>query len=253
MEVHSHAHTERKKWYHYLWEFFMLFLAVTLGFFVENQREHFIEHKRENQYMRSMVEDLKTDTAELDNSLINITTRIRNIDSMLLLLVNNPVTNEELITSYRFTFPALSKIPIVFTDRTITQLKNSGNMRIIQNQKVTDALINYWNHIAIINEFINRYNVYREKARDLETRIFNTAEIYLKNNGSIKESASEVHLVEHPPGLVKEYANTIAYCGVILNPGFLEMIKEQNGRAIKLIGLIQKEYHLKNENNKSTF
>jgi hypothetical protein len=36
MEVHAHPHTSRKKWTHYFWEFFMLFLAVTLGFFVEN-------------------------------------------------------------------------------------------------------------------------------------------------------------------------------------------------------------------------
>jgi len=41
MEVHAHSHTERKKWTHYFWEFFMLFLAVTLGFLVENQREHY--------------------------------------------------------------------------------------------------------------------------------------------------------------------------------------------------------------------
>ena len=40
----------------------MLFLAITLGFFVENQREHYIEHKRGLQYIRSFVEDLKTDT-----------------------------------------------------------------------------------------------------------------------------------------------------------------------------------------------
>ena len=46
MEVHHHAHTARKKWTHYFWEFFMLFLAVTLGFFVENKREHYIEHQR---------------------------------------------------------------------------------------------------------------------------------------------------------------------------------------------------------------
>ena len=39
MEVHAHAHTERKKWNHYLWEFLMLFLAVTLGFWAENLRE----------------------------------------------------------------------------------------------------------------------------------------------------------------------------------------------------------------------
>ena len=52
MEVHQHTHTPRKKWTHYFWEFFMLFLAVTLGFFVENQREHYIEGQREKNICR---------------------------------------------------------------------------------------------------------------------------------------------------------------------------------------------------------
>jgi hypothetical protein len=66
MEVHHHAHTERKKWTHYLWEFLMLFLAVTLGFFVENQREHLVEHQREKQFVQSLFNDIKADTANLD-------------------------------------------------------------------------------------------------------------------------------------------------------------------------------------------
>jgi len=56
MEVHAHSHTSRKKWTHYFWEFFMLFLAVTLGFLVENQREHYIEHKREKEYARLLYD-----------------------------------------------------------------------------------------------------------------------------------------------------------------------------------------------------
>jgi hypothetical protein len=71
MEVHAHTHSPRKKWTHYFWEFFMLFLAVTLGFLVENQREHYIEHKREVEYIRTMIEDLKEDTMSF-NRLIKI-------------------------------------------------------------------------------------------------------------------------------------------------------------------------------------
>ena len=58
MEVHQHTHTERKKWHHYFWEFFMLFLAVTLGFLVENQREHFVEQQREKKYMQNLLQKL---------------------------------------------------------------------------------------------------------------------------------------------------------------------------------------------------
>ncbi|MBK9661472.1 MAG: hypothetical protein IPO68_16495 [Chitinophagaceae bacterium] len=43
MEVHHHAHTARKKWTHYFWEFLMLFLAVFCGFLAENQREHYVK------------------------------------------------------------------------------------------------------------------------------------------------------------------------------------------------------------------
>ena len=69
MEVHHHSHTPGERWTHYLWEFLMLFLAVTLGFFVENQREHYIEHKREKQFISTMVEDLKSDTAQLTETI----------------------------------------------------------------------------------------------------------------------------------------------------------------------------------------
>ena len=45
MEVHAHTHTERKRLRHYLFEFFMLFLAVFCGFLAENFREHIVEKK----------------------------------------------------------------------------------------------------------------------------------------------------------------------------------------------------------------
>jgi hypothetical protein len=47
MEVHhSHNHGHKKKWHEFLLEFFMLFAAVTLGFFAENLREEqIIKHQ----------------------------------------------------------------------------------------------------------------------------------------------------------------------------------------------------------------
>ena len=64
MEVHHHAHTARKKWTHYFWEFLMLFLAVFCGFLAEYQLEHKIEKEKGKQYIRSFYNDLKTDTVE---------------------------------------------------------------------------------------------------------------------------------------------------------------------------------------------
>ena len=86
MEVHHHAHTPRKKWTHYFWEFLMLFLAVSLGFLVENQREHYVEHKRAKVYARLLVDDLSADIAELNKAAKVLNKIIIAGDSLALLL-----------------------------------------------------------------------------------------------------------------------------------------------------------------------
>src|SRR3954468_17117375 len=64
MEVHKHPHhvTHKKKWGEYLLEFFMLFLAVFLGFIAENQREHIVEHQREKKFSSRLLSDLRQDS-----------------------------------------------------------------------------------------------------------------------------------------------------------------------------------------------
>src|SRR6187397_2522564 len=147
MEVHHHPHTSdpdmhrgRKKWTHYFWEFLMLFLAITLGFFVENQREHYIEGKRGKQYIRSMIEDLKTDTAKLyfisaefKRISIAIDTLLYHFDDFG---KGNPI-------QFKRQYDLLHNFPdFIYTDRTIQQLKNSGGLRLIHGA-ASDSIINY--------------------------------------------------------------------------------------------------------------
>ena len=79
MEVHAHTHTPRKKWTHYFWEFLMLFLAVFCGFLAEYQLEHKIEKERGKQYIQSVYEDLKEDTASLANTIATVSGIIENL------------------------------------------------------------------------------------------------------------------------------------------------------------------------------
>jgi hypothetical protein len=95
MEIHAHSHTERKRWTHYFWEFFMLFLAVTLGFFVENQREHFVEHKKEKEYMRSVMEGLRLDTAKCQSVTFKIAGTLTDLKSFSIVA---PSGNPDLIS-----------------------------------------------------------------------------------------------------------------------------------------------------------
>src|SRR5215217_6570268 len=88
MEVHHHAHAPhgKNKWKEYLFQFFMLFLAVFCGFLAEYQLEHVIEHQREKQFMESMVEDLKSDRTLLHENINLRKQRNILIDSFILLL-----------------------------------------------------------------------------------------------------------------------------------------------------------------------
>src|SRR6201990_424110 len=70
MEVHHHPHVEKKGFKEYFLEFLMIFLAVTLGFFAENIREHFTESRRAHVLAESMLQDLKKDTAQLNENII---------------------------------------------------------------------------------------------------------------------------------------------------------------------------------------
>ena len=84
MEVHRHSHSghDNKKWTHYLWEFFMLFLAVMAGFLVENWREHYIEHKRAKVLAASIYSDIKKDTAALADIIAFSNDKFVNIERL---------------------------------------------------------------------------------------------------------------------------------------------------------------------------
>jgi len=144
MEVHQHTHTPRKKWTHYFWEFLMLFLAVTLGFLVENQREHYIEHQREQQFIQSLFNDIKADTANIAKIIIARTAKERMLDS-LAFMMNSPRPIDFVKLIYPYAILAGRTLPYRFVpnDGTMQQLKNSGALRLIRNRAVVDSISKY--------------------------------------------------------------------------------------------------------------
>src|SRR5687767_293503 len=92
MEVHKHPHhvTHKKKWGEYFLEFFMLFLAVFLGFLAENQREHFVEHQREKKFARRLLSDLRQDSLFFE-SRIELLEKRQEAHARFLKIMTNPV------------------------------------------------------------------------------------------------------------------------------------------------------------------
>jgi hypothetical protein len=145
MEVHKHPHhvTHAKKWPEYLLEFLMLFLAVFLGFFAENLREHSIEHKRAKVFAVSMIDDLASDTADLNAYVKYMTYAANNVDTLSQLLsANKP---NEIPSGKLYWYGLWGGAPRFFipNDATFQQMKSSGSLRYFTNKSINQKVAQY--------------------------------------------------------------------------------------------------------------
>lgn len=246
MEVHHPNHpTHKKNWKEYLIEFFMLFLAVFLGFLAENLREGYVEKHRAQQYMRSLVEDLKTDTAHIQ-FVINLAAIVSKKTDSVVELVNNGIGDAEVVTFYRLHAETLRVLSVGYEDRTSSQLKNSGSLRMVKNLKIADAIRAYWETIKQIENISNSYDEFWGKTTDIGVQIFNN-KFYQKGNASnpfkivIDPLAT---LADNNPKLLVQYANRKRTQWNILNT-YQPALMQSKAEATDLIALINKEYHFK--------
>ena len=215
MEVHHPHHvTHKKKWTEYLLEFFMLFLAVFLGFLAENQREHYIENQREKVYVKNLYEDLKSDTVsclifaktneEFSNSVDTLITLMKSPDRDLhfskIYFLARTATMMQGITLF-----------LVFNQRTFTQMKNSGQLRLISNQQVADSISSYYNSLEVVqlqNEsIVNRTTDYMRIMGELFD-----AEVLFKIWKERKEPPSQnLRLLTTDPIIVNKYLTALQY------------------------------------------
>ncbi|MGC4038806.1 MAG: hypothetical protein QM764_22805 [Chitinophagaceae bacterium] len=143
MEVHHPHHpTHKKKWSEYLLEFFMLFLAVFLGFIAENIREESVEHHREKEYIHSICEDIKSDTLQSGRVLSRLNKTLVGLDSIMDAL-SSPEVSTNSNNVYRIWNKYIGFADFVSNDGTIQQLKNSGGLRLIRNKAVADSIMKY--------------------------------------------------------------------------------------------------------------
>ena len=242
MEVHHHSHHGKKKWTEYFWEFFMLFLAVTLGFFVENQREHLIEHGREKQYMQSLYDDLKQDSIELEAAISRTEINQRYIDSLLLFIHTQKIGSTVPDHYIKLDSQALVRLQIVFTDRTASQLKNSGNMRLIRKRDVVDMILKYWNYQERTLTTLDRYIIYRNQGRSFAAQLVGAYEhIMYFGRHLLKDPPQTIKVINTNPALWMQYANIVAQCGVVL-PSHLSNLRNQQQVGRELMQLIAEKY-----------
>ena len=186
MEVHHHSH-HPKKWKEYISEFLMLFLAVSLGFFAENLREEqIIEHQTESVLAQLRLE-LMQDTAQLSDNKNTIAKLDTAVAFVAYIFKNNQLeTNKEdffLLHNYILLRVGIFESACIALD----QLKYTGLMKNIKNEKLRSAIEKYNLSIKNLEGRAERENNFMDKnADDLRTIPFDIYKSYNTNVSYLK-------------------------------------------------------------------
>ena len=260
MEVHHHSHDpavphHKKNWKSYFWEFMMLFLAVTLGSFVENQREHYIENLRAKEFSKSMIQDLQNDIIAIQKHTKTATMFIGLADSLIDLSQNKLEGRASAQFSFytRFMYWTGS---IIWNRATFEQIKNSGSLRYFKNQQLLEKLMKYdgmindiemeaYNHQVRGNQLVNHINQIIDPAYHQKL-----SKYFLFAYDTISRETIENLYPAHPESLenkrneIRQLLNMVVVQQRNLRKETMTDWPQAAEMAHELINDLKKEYHL---------
>jgi len=253
MEVHAHSHSARKKWTHYFWEFLMLFLAVFCGFLAENIREHKVEHNRAKEYARGLITDLGIDTLQLHQLIEQNKKVLTSMDSVSSIVHSGIVDNKVRGSFYLYSQLGCFSPTVVWSNASLIQLIQSGNLRYFRNIELVDKISTYYARQDYVRQLNNTDKERRDKTLEIRNRVLKN--YYFKGFSSIlpsdtiKISESMVNnllqLESSDIHLLNEYANSFETRIALINLVIKDTYPKAMLKAQELISLLKKEYHLK--------
>jgi hypothetical protein len=238
MEVHHHPRVEKKGFKEYFLEFLMIFLAVTMGFFAESLREGIGDHAKAREYIRSFYEDLKTDTAKVDEILDFDDVKIDGLSSIVHCydtVSQNPRSDACLFGIMKNT---ISNRPFQITDRTLQQLANAGGFRLLEKQDA-DSITRYQKDYNYIRDFQSTgYQQAQDEVRNTLSQLINVKATEQLLNPELKGEL----LFSHDKVLLNKYFNDLIKYDAFTN-GQRGLLKRFLDNQIRMISFFKDKYH----------
>ncbi|HEY2722570.1 MAG TPA: hypothetical protein VGI82_12635 [Chitinophagaceae bacterium] len=210
MEVHHNPHVEKKKFKEYFLEFLMIFLAVTLGFFAENIREHSTEMINGKRYLEAYRDELDQQHHTINIFKKTFQRKIMVCDSMKnIFYLGQEAKKADDVR--RLLLPCLKVIEVSFHTSAYQQMVNSGALRYIKNVDLRDSM-------AVYNSLIETTLNYN--AQLVQAIINNTTEIsgFFDFHDIVSSDTSMSYEIEHhipnvevSESLTKEQRNRIVF------------------------------------------
>ncbi len=260
MEVHHHAHDpaaphHKKNWKSYFWEFLMLFLAVTLGAYVENTRESMLHKKETKTQLNSMLSDLQSDIILFDS----VTDRNRYAAEMsdsLIEMLHSDITNTAEI--YFAARSVTANLGYYYANaKSFEQLKTAGLLRYIKNKELLDSIGNYYTSFQWLSNQTDLLRLKMDEIHKGNTKLFDsyvfqqmTTAIKIIANSGLSGKRTIINKPLAKPSLLSadvKDINTVSlnyhYYATTIKFYIRNAIALQN-RAKGLIEMIKREYRV---------
>jgi len=193
-------------------EILLVVIGILIALSLNNWNQKQTERKLESRYIFSLIEDAKTDLSNFNNAIIVNEERVKILDTLASMCFNYDMedgnTPELFIQNYKaYAHPFF----VTHTDRTLAQLKNTGNLRLITDKSIADALIKYEGYF----EKLSNQQVWYENALN-----------------SLIESGIPIFNFKYRPKIDQEFDKELFQKTVKLNATNKELIIELGNRAV---------------------
>jgi hypothetical protein len=260
MEVHHPHHlAHKKKIKEYLLEFFMLFLAVSLGFLAENLRESYIEKERAHELALALYTDIRNDEEKMSTFIENRSGILNDIKTLIEDVNQNglkPYDQEQFRlfaqTAFYWTY---------FEPKTanLDQIINSGSLRYFKKKGVVESISNYKSTITNLLARQEREKVFFYS--NLQPFIINNIDLQpmdtthvtgkvtikeyfknLKNNTIILPNDKKL-FIENNKDSVQKVMNMYRFYSVVLTTSYRTYYSKYLDECKNLIKALELEIH----------
>ena len=189
--------------------------------------------------MRSMLADLKSDSIMLSSYIVRNEKLMKGQDTLLALLKNFQSDIASTKELYRLFYDHATWVfRARLADRTISQLKNSGGMRLIHVQVISDSILVYEERKKLLVDQGEGYKRENDVLTDLSRQILDYQYIWPFNIDAINSR------LNFNPIQLFEFANSVRILKDQIET-YIGYMGELLGRASNIITLIQKHYNMK--------
>lgn len=227
----------------YLLEGVMIFVAVSLGFLADNLRDAIGERNAEVAYMHSIAEDLAIDSLRLSDNITRLRGDIAHADTLVYRYIDGRRSGQFADDIARHALNAGNSIDLVFNDRTSSQLKGTGAMRLVRDTAIAGALLRYWNNQERLEEVRGRFEAIRMEHRKVGWRAFNWYQpvfARFRPTDSLIVNDQPPPIVD--PSLVGEFVNTTSSLYNLGSFMFLPQLQEELTLTSQIRRMIRQTY-----------